>query len=224
MPVLREVVEAPGLVLRSDGEILILVVDHAVQEDRQLSDQVEEIWRSLHELVKTLSGACKLAGGHDQHEVRLQNVFYEDHNGQRTWLPISGRGNITLPPLGSVQPEQEAQIIGAALKSPAVAKALRLFDGPADWVNLYRMLEVVEDAVGGRQALVALGWISKGDLERFTISSNHPRVSGDRARHGVMKGTPKRRMDLQEARALLKGLLRRLVRAPATTAAPENKV
>jgi len=73
-----------------------------------------------------------------------------------------------------------------------VADILRVLGqpDPLDWYDVYKVWEIVEHAVGGAKQVVARGWASKADAERFTASANHPGISGDEARHARMKGAP----------------------------------
>jgi hypothetical protein len=76
------------------------------------------------------------------------------------------------------------------------------------WVGLYRIHEVVEHDVGGREALIKLGRVSKQQLKRFTHSSNSVAAAGDQARHGKeITQPPKNPMSLEEAKAFVMGLL-----------------
>lgn len=78
-----------------------------------------------------------------------------------------------------------------------------------DWYDIYKAWEIVEHAVGGWRQVVARGWAAKVEIDRLTASANHPGISGDKARHARMQGTPSpnRTMIMSEA----DGLVRRLV-------------
>lgn len=92
-----------------------------------------------------------------------------------------------------------------------VADALRVLGqpDPLDWYDIYKVWEIVEHAAGGARQVEKRGWAKKADTDRLTASANHPGISGDKARHARMKGTPgaDRSMTMQEA----DGLVRRLV-------------
>ena len=96
---------------------------------------------------------------------------------------------------------------------------MRLLDGRLDWTNLYRIYEVISEAVGGDDVIIARGWATKAQLGTFTLSANHPAVSGDESRHGTMRGQPSQRMELQHAVALVKRLARDYIMACADTKA-----
>lgn len=67
-----------------------------------------------------------------------------------------------------------------AERDPDVAEVLEIFgSGPHDWMNLYRVLEII----GGRENIVDSGWASGKEIVRFTRTANHPRAAGPNARH-----------------------------------------
>ena len=88
-----------------------------------------------------------------------------------------------------------------ALSDSAVHKALRLWaNDVANWVGLYRLLEVVAADIGDERKLVKIGWTSARQLNRFKHSANSVEVAGDAARHGKETGqSPTNPMSLGEA-------------------------
>jgi hypothetical protein len=78
-----------------------------------------------------------------------------------------------------------------------------------DWIDIYKVWEIVEKTVGGKNQVAAKGWLTKSDIERLTASANHPEISGDNARHARMPGTPgqHRVMTLAEANTLIRELV-----------------
>lgn len=74
-----------------------------------------------------------------------------------------------------------------AARDRDVADALEVFGSrPHDWVNLYRVLEIIE----GRTDVVVGGWASRTEVERFTRTANHPRAAGPNARHARSTAQP----------------------------------
>ena len=69
--------------------------------------------------------------------------------------------------------------LAIAGKSEAVAKVLRLIAGEVlDWVNLYRILEIIAEDVGGPDAIASAGWATKGSLRLFKHTANSPGALG----------------------------------------------
>lgn len=95
-------------------------------------------------------------------------------------------------------------------RSPRAARVLRIVGrGPLDWRTLYNVVEILEEAVGGPEALATLGGINGKALERLKHTSGSPGVVGDDARHGVDRSVPPAKpLGLADARALVQQLVR----------------
>jgi len=104
--------------------------------------------------------------------------------------------------------------VNAGLGNEAVARVLGLFaTKAADWVNLYRILEVVESDMGGRDSIVQQGWVTSAELRRFKHSANSPSAIGDDARHGKESTKPPPDpMTLTEARSFVETILHNWLR------------
>lgn len=74
--------------------------------------------------------------------------------------------------------------------NPHVDEVLELLAAPKlDWVVLYKIYEVIRDAVGrGKQGLVNAGLMTAQEQSAFTGSANHPGASGGAARHARQSG------------------------------------
>lgn len=106
--------------------------------------------------------------------------------------------------------------LAKALDTPAAVRALRLRDkGQLSWTDLYRLFEVIVDATGGDDVVVAEGWVNRAQMRRFKHSANSVSVAGDEARHGVESTTPPGdAMSISEARSLVDILLARWLGKP----------
>jgi hypothetical protein len=75
-----------------------------------------------------------------------------------------------------------------------------------DFVDLYRILDLIQDNVGASN-VSERGWCSTRAISRFTQTANSPTAIGDAARHGREHShPPSRPMTLAEARRLIFGL------------------
>jgi len=112
------------------------------------------------------------------------------------------------------QPEPILSWVVAARQDPNVAKALRLFGaGTHDWVNLYRIYEVIENDVGSISNIVKKGWATRKAIERFKHTANSPGAIGDESRHGKQASKPpKAPMTLSEAKSLVETILHNWLR------------
>jgi hypothetical protein len=105
-------------------------------------------------------------------------------------------------------PDPALQIFGLRETEANAPDVLRLIaTRDLDWATLYKVLEIIQNDVGGDKAIAELGWASRKRLGVFTTSANHPEASGDDARHARMKGTPTDTMTLAEGRAFLQSLV-----------------
>ena len=55
--------------------------------------------------------------------------------------------------------------------------------GALGWDPLWKALEIIKVAVGGKAPLIATGWVTDDDLDEFGYSANQPDASGADARH-----------------------------------------
>jgi len=100
------------------------------------------------------------------------------------------------------QADPISEFITTALHDENVATVLRLLgDHPKDWVNLYRIFEVVEDDAGGIRKIAKKGWATKKAIKRFKHTANFV------ARHGTKINPPKNPMTPSEAESLIKTII-----------------
>jgi hypothetical protein len=67
-----------------------------------------------------------------------------------------------------------------AARDADAAEALLIWGSqPHDWVNLYKVFEIVER----RADIVGSGWASQNEISRFTRTANNPAAAGANARH-----------------------------------------
>ena len=96
-----------------------------------------------------------------------------------------------------------------AMHNHEVAEVLELLsrDAPLGWMELYKIYEVVREAVKPRR-ITELGWWRKSEESAFTGSANRPDVSGLEARHARVPGdAPRSRISLVEGRAQISRLV-----------------
>lgn len=102
----------------------------------------------------------------------------------------------------------------ASLMDDSVRKVFRLFGQQHDWVNLYRIFEVIENDVGGINKIAENDWSTKTQVKTFKHTANSPNAVGDDARHGKEHTEPpKSPMLLSEARALVETLVHHWLRS-----------
>ncbi len=106
--------------------------------------------------------------------INLHYVKYVDNNGKVNYLPNIGNIYAVIPELRGSEPDISNFIL-LALRDKAIAKALRLCSRDLNWVNLYRIYEVISEDAGG---------IADKNIQIFKASANNSNVTGDFSRHG----------------------------------------
>lgn len=81
----------------------------------------------------------------------------------------------------------------------SVTMALDIFRINQTWPGYYKVLEAIQEAVGGPPGIQKMGWATGNEVERFEQSAQT-------GRHFRYK-TPKKRMSLEEGRAFIRDLL-----------------
>jgi hypothetical protein len=103
-----------------------------------------------------------------------------------------------------------------AKKDPTVRKVFDLIsqNGLDNWVNLYRIFELIRADWGGEKKIASRGWTSETALELFRRTANDPTAAGLEARHGKLNTEPPRNpMPLSEAKSLIIGIARSWLKA-----------
>ena len=100
----------------------------------------------------------------------------------------------------------------------AVEKALKLLSsGVWDWVNLYRVLEVVKVDCKGFKNIEGNGWATIKAMERFKRTANSWGAVGKEARHAAESTMPPSKpMSLPEAKSLVLGIVQSWLCAKVT--------
>jgi hypothetical protein len=84
--------------------------------------------------------------------------------------------------------------MSVANQGPDVDEALRILSKsePLGWGDMYKVWEIVREAVGGPKQVKRVGLATEDDLDRLKLSADHQKVSGDAARHARMEGDPRK--------------------------------
>jgi hypothetical protein len=176
-------------------------------------DELTEVLDSAKDVLDALNGAAAVYILNFE-PVRLSGqVHRETDDGKKlnaTIQTITGRGKIrhspqittNTPDLGAWMTVVEAQA--------SVRKALTLYGGlEPTWRNLYLVLEVIEDSVGGEKALLSGSWCPDSTkIKRFKAIANNWKALGVHARHATERfGQPAATMTLQEAMEVIRAVL-----------------
>jgi hypothetical protein len=189
-------------------------------ESSSLQDSNGQIDVSATEtLVKRINGVArtvdvdfrpvKLKGRYTAPDGTTSVVVSADTAEARSKVRVTARvlsDGISVPE----PPPKGPRYVNLAAQDVNVADVLRVLGQPEslDWYDIYKVWEIVEQAVGELSQAVARGWATRADIDRLTASANHPGISGDEARHARMRGNPgpNRTMTMGEADALVRRL------------------
>ena len=206
-------------ILERDGEYLFCwsVLDRLSDATRVKANADEQIAR-LSGIASLLLGAIE--------PIKVAQVILISDDGSRD-IHVSPdpvgwafRASVPTVQIGRADATKEIRPadpgsawLAAAKTSDDVARVLRLSVGREhDWVELYRILEIVKASVGrNRTTITDAGWVTKRQLARFrrTANSPDPKAAGDAARHGHSKDPPPPRpMTLNDARDLIRRVVR----------------
>jgi hypothetical protein len=139
---------------------------------------------------------------------RHQTVFggmaaFEGRDKMRTEGFVIGLDGNPAPP-SPPQPSEVQRWVATAEEDELLDDAIVHFGKGADWFEMYKALECLENKAGGLHAFLALNWQPKEEIERLKYSANWPR-------HARRKEDRPARllMNPNDARALLAQMLRR---------------
>ncbi len=210
----------------SSGHLLWIQVEMKDYDESSLDDPriVSEVWRYARAFISTLNGVIKLTDGVNQ-SIKFKNLEWFDGKDERKWMPIGAVVDIensmskvemcisldeNSSSVFASSYSQGALLVQLSIGLPMVAQAFRLFNQDLDWVNLYRIFEVIKADMNGEAKIVQSRLTTHAQLNSFRASANHPDVSGDLSRHAVSSGSvPTSTMSLTQAQRFIKTLLTR---------------
>lgn len=178
---------------------------------------VNDVFQRATNFLDVINGAAKLRYPNLQ-AVRANGVTRIEEDGKRTQVIMvpgieseAGVGILTVvsdDSTSSKQPSIPELWVEIAEKDTSVDKALLLYGNlEHNWRNLYMVLEVVEEDVGGKKALINKDWVSGNKIKLFKRTANSYHSLGPDARHSTNREPPPNPMSIQEARSLIRNIL-----------------
>ena len=184
-----------------EGRIIIKTSTLVGDVDLEDNKAIFQVWEDVKNFIDIINGSSVIEG-FSMSPVNLHYIKYIDVNGGTKFLPNVGNMHVVLPGIRGDEPDI-SKFISIALSDKTVAKALRLCSKELDWVNLYRIYEVISEDMGG---------LKGKDIKVFKGSANNSKVTGDHSRHGKINvGTPEETMKLSDAQHLIKSKVREWV-------------
>ncbi|WP_326561397.1 hypothetical protein [Micromonospora sp. NBC_01796] len=179
-------------------------------------------YEAARDVVRTVNGlgrahnpgfrAVRLNGRYQDGDRKATVVIVGTAEARLGAFRAKAVGRVTRPDGTVLPPPPPPGPRRAALAAthPDVAEALALMGQPTPlgWVELYKVYEIVRDAVRPTK-LEKSGLATKAELKAFTGSANRPDVSGADARHARPDGAlpPTRTMTLPQGRQFIGDLV-----------------
>lgn len=195
-----------------DGKDYVLTSSLFVEEEaKAIKEKADDIVASLNGGIRIALDATKT--------ISIGSVYRQHNDGRRDTTvfpdPIVIQARVSVPTIclthvdGTVErfhptdPVEKWTLL--ALNDKHVSDVLKIISlGNLDWVNLYRIIEIVEKDVGGREIIVNNGWGTDSSIKLFKRTACSPGAVGLEARHGAENTQPPENpMPISEARAMI---------------------
>jgi hypothetical protein len=210
--------------------------DYVLTSDRfEPDDDAATVRQKAEDIVAFLNGGCRLALDATQ-SIRVGAVHRRRDDGTRDIFvfpePAVIRFRVIAPTVkvthadGTVEESHPADPVkqwsSLALSNHAVANVFRILSsGTLDWINLYRIFEIIATDAGGVDSIASNGWGTKASMKLFKHTANSPGALGLDARHGAeTTQPPPTPMTISEARTLINSIAHAWLRAKTGGSAP----
>lgn len=200
-----------------DGQDYVLTSDRFAS-----SDEAAAVRQKAEDMIAVLNGASRLALDATQ-AIRVGAVYRRREDGKRELFfflePAVIRFRVIAPTVkvtradGTVEEFHPADPVKQwstlALMNDAIANVFRILaGGTLDWVNLYRIFEIIGGDVGRSDSIATNGWATKESMRLFKHTANSPGALGIDARHGAETTQPPTNpMTISEARTLINSII-----------------
>jgi len=220
---LSESLTGPDINISHDGKEYILT--------SSLFDETEDaqaIKKKADNIFAFLNGGMRIALDAVQ-TLAIGSVYHQNDKGGRDITvftdPLVIMVRVTSPTVclthvdGTVEKYHPADPIEKwtllALRDMAVADVMTIISfGNLDWVNLYRILEIIKKDAGGIEGVVNNGWGVKSAIKLFKHTACSPGAVGLEARHGAENTQPpKNPIPISEARAMISSIIQAWLRS-----------
>jgi hypothetical protein len=172
--------------------------------ETQVRAVAERLIAQMHGAVKLVEDGCG--------PVTIKHTIAHTESGKRN-VHILLKGAAITARVGSVtvlldgvpmKPVEAENALSLGARDEKVADALKHFAHADDWGELYKTLEVLEDALRGRRVVWEKGWATRGDVTDLARTINYHRHANEEL--------PPRLLTQPEAVAMMRGLLREWIR------------
>jgi len=180
------------------------------------SDALAEVRR----LLPALNGVARTAvpgfesvettGQFKDSETGAMGVHVDVTFGSTVRLRAEGRVSVNGVPVADTLPETFSKL-WAASQTPSLEAAIAKFGSMTtlNWVDLYKIFELVRKAAGNQTKLSQKSGVTEPRISSFTWNANHPDLGGAGARHAVLPGEPTAddKISIEDGREIIRDLL-----------------
>lgn len=179
--------QSPELLLEKDGESVFLTSSRF-----EAMTSRDDVMALAQRALALIEAAARLAGVRPM-PIQANRVEEQTTDGPRSTtyvhaLSMSAVIGLPTPTIvigGQPPPPPLAIPVEVGLRDSRAARALEFFAREPNWYDLYKVLDVIEEDVGGEKALANKGWVSRSELKRFTATANNLATLGPDARHAI---------------------------------------
>ncbi|MCI5136892.1 MAG: hypothetical protein D3922_00415 [Candidatus Electrothrix sp. AR1] len=156
-------------------------------------EQFADAQNSVKNYLNSINGTAKLFYI-SMPTLEVAKILFKHNDG--SWLPVPVSETIhceLILRFGNVQQPDISKQVKLSSHNEQAAKATRLYFQEINWINLYRIFEIMKSDKYN---------FPKKQLTSFTMSANKVEISGDDARHGTASfhgDMPKNTMNIDEA-------------------------
>jgi hypothetical protein len=165
----------------------------------------EEVRIKAIDILKKVNGSMQVAMDNYK-PIDIHSIAHIDDKGR-----LNKSIKFTLTVLDAQEETSNDSSMPEALwtevadKDRSVSKLLDFFGQQLDWVNLYRIWEVIQEDQGSD--ILKKGWATEKMMSRFEQTANSFNAVGGAARHGHEKVPPPNHpMNIEEARKLIRSI------------------
>ena len=187
-------------------------------DDIEKAGSVVEAHAVARPILARLNGIARLSDRR-HNSVNLSGEVIDTETGSQGAVVLAGtinlRSRVNLVVVvgdsqGETRQRDEVRLAELTKTNAELARVAELLGGEGtDQDRLWRVFERIKDAVGSENAMVKTGLACAPEISAFRAWANRPDVSGDRARHEVLRGdAPRRAMNDAESWQFVGGLVR----------------
>ena len=202
---IKEIFESyDGTIKIHSGDIVLTTSTFTQNDiDLSISENLLKICSKIKSFFDSINGGIKLYHL-NKTRIEIKKITYKDKGNNLVELPSPIEINMCLA-FVSINPEKLPYLAPLSMDNKSVAKALRLYSQELDWVNLYRIYEIIKEDIKKFPKQ------THNKIKIFKQSANKSSISGDTARHGTIdhKGElPKEMMSQRDAKLFIVEILK----------------